>query len=125
MIDVVLFLAMAVICQVGILRIWFDSKLFQKAQENLNARKSSPGLDGFVAKMATCWQCSGIWTGWLVCFTMAAFIPSSPVPWYSPVNILFGIAVGFMSECIEMLVVSKLPSYTDQYAEEKESEEED
>ena len=121
LIDVLIFLLVALLCQVGILRIWFDSKLFQTTQAHLNVLKADPGLRGFVAKMATCWQCSGIWTGWLVCFTMSACIPASPIPWYSPVNLFLGVAVGFLSECVETFVVSKLTSY----AQEVETEEQD
>lgn len=123
MIDVILFVLVALVCQVGILRIWFDSKLFQKTQAYLTVIKKCPGPIGFVAQMATCWQCSGIWTGWLVCFTMAACIPASPIPWYSPANLLLGVAVGFLSECVETFVVSKLTSYAEEVEEEESDEE--
>ena len=54
---------------------------------------------------------------------MAACIPASPIPWYSPANLLLGVAVGFLSECVETFVVSRLTVYAEEVETEEQAEE--
>lgn len=111
MLNCIYFLLLCVVIQAAVLRIWFDSYLFQPVQEYLESKREIGGWRGFLIKLATCYQCFGTWVGFVVAFGLAWFLPGAP---FSPANVpcifMFGVSTGMLSELLDLFVLSKLRS---------------
>lgn len=114
MIDLILFVFLCTVVQAAILRLWLDSYLFHPIQKGLEKRfteareKKSPLT--MVYYLFQCWQCFGVWVGWLVAYTLARFIPASPIDENCPAAIFcIGLAVGLLSDLFEFFVLAKIP----------------
>lgn len=123
MIEFILYICVCTVIQVGILRIWMDSYIFRHVQSFLRKHREDKTPMGMLCYLCQCWQCFGIWMGWCVCFLTSAFLPSSPICVRNiPCILMSGVAVGFLSECVEAFIVSKLS--TPYFQEEADGEEE-
>ena len=114
MLDVILFVMLCTAVQAAILRLWLDSYLFRPIQDWVTEkytqyREKESRLAG-VFYLLQCWQCFGVWIGWLTAYTLAWSIPDAPVDCRCPAAIFsIGIAVGLLSELFEFFVLSKIP----------------
>lgn len=103
------FILICVLVHVGLLRVWFDTELFSDVQEFLAKYREDDSTFGLVCRMLSCWQCFGVWMGWLVVFVLARHLPDAPVFCENIVLVLLlGPAVGFLSELVEYYIVSEL-----------------
>ena len=108
MIEFILFLCLSTVIQAAILRIWFDSTLFEPVQNYLQTIKDRRVI-GFFAKLLSCYQCFGAWMGFAVVWGLTYFSPYIPFsPWNIPCVFMFGLATGLLSEILDLFVLSKL-----------------
>jgi len=109
MIEVIWFLLVCTVVQIGVLRLWFDSYLFHPVQERLPKLEAMDFPWNWIGYMLQCWQCFGVWVGCGVVFLMT-YLPRSPVTSRNPLILLcLGIAVGLLSELFEYFVLSRMP----------------
>lgn len=113
MLDYLLFLVLCTVTQAGILHLWLDSYLFSKVQKRLVQWRDGESRWRLLAYLFTCWQCFGVWVGWIVVFTFTLALPGTPIPpWDVPVIFLLGIATGLLSELLEFYVLSHISGYS-------------